>query len=273
MSRAAVPRCRALGSAHVQGNLGPRRGGGGRRGRRRLRRCTSRGIAGPRALGGQPGPDRGRTERAGRRGDHAPDRRRGSLHVVSVGQGPVVVLAHGITANVDEWAPVASRLVAAGLRVVAYDERGHGQSRARLEGLHAGGARHRPARRARRLRAPRRGARRPLDGRHRHHVGAGPGAGRDQPVPRSRARRHGGPGPRRSLHAAAGPGRLERPAAPAHAERAARAAAGPLRLRPCAVAGHAGRHPPQLDGHADRHPGGVPAAPCRVSTCSTRWAG
>ena len=52
----------------------------------------------------------------------------GDLHVVSVGQGPVVVLAHGITANVDEWAPVASRLAAAGLRVVAYDERGHGQS-------------------------------------------------------------------------------------------------------------------------------------------------
>jgi non-heme chloroperoxidase len=52
----------------------------------------------------------------------------GSLHVVSAGQGPVVVLAHGITANVDEWAPVAARLVAAGLRVVAYDERGHGRS-------------------------------------------------------------------------------------------------------------------------------------------------
>src|SRR6476659_4153605 len=52
----------------------------------------------------------------------------GSLHVVSTGRGPVVVLAHGITANVDECAPVASRLVAAGLRGVAYDERGHGRS-------------------------------------------------------------------------------------------------------------------------------------------------
>jgi pimeloyl-ACP methyl ester carboxylesterase len=58
----------------------------------------------------------------------------GSLHVVSVGQGPVVVLAHGITANVDDWAPVARRLAAAGLRVVAYDERGHGQSLAGADG-------------------------------------------------------------------------------------------------------------------------------------------
>ena len=41
--------------------------------------------------------------------------------------GPVV-LVHGLTANVDDWGPVAERLVARGLDVVGVDLRGHGRS-------------------------------------------------------------------------------------------------------------------------------------------------
>lgn len=42
--------------------------------------------------------------------------------------GPVVVLAHCWTGSQNTWAPVARRLVAAGCRVVRWDQRGHGRS-------------------------------------------------------------------------------------------------------------------------------------------------
>lgn len=48
--------------------------------------------------------------------------------------GPVVVLAHCWTGSRQVWAPVARRLVAAGCRVVRWDQRGHGQSRAGHKG-------------------------------------------------------------------------------------------------------------------------------------------
>jgi pimeloyl-ACP methyl ester carboxylesterase len=41
---------------------------------------------------------------------------------------PTVVLAHGWTLNQAAWLPVVEPLVAAGLRVVTYDQRGHGGS-------------------------------------------------------------------------------------------------------------------------------------------------
>ncbi|HEV7194854.1 MAG TPA: alpha/beta hydrolase [Pedococcus sp.] len=41
---------------------------------------------------------------------------------------PTVVLAHGWTLTRKSWLPVVERLVADGLRVVAYDQRGHGGS-------------------------------------------------------------------------------------------------------------------------------------------------
>jgi pimeloyl-ACP methyl ester carboxylesterase len=41
---------------------------------------------------------------------------------------PTVVLAHGWTLTRRSWLPVADQLVERGLRVVAYDQRGHGQS-------------------------------------------------------------------------------------------------------------------------------------------------
>lgn len=41
---------------------------------------------------------------------------------------PTVVLAHGWTLTRASWLPVLERLVAAGVRVVTYDQRGHGDS-------------------------------------------------------------------------------------------------------------------------------------------------
>ena len=50
------------------------------------------------------------------------------------GTGPLAILAHGITANARVWDPVAAELVAAGFRVVALDQRGHGRSDGPTEG-------------------------------------------------------------------------------------------------------------------------------------------
>ena len=50
------------------------------------------------------------------------------LAVWIAGRGPTAVLAHGWTNAHTVWSPVARRLVAAGHRVVAYDQRGHGKS-------------------------------------------------------------------------------------------------------------------------------------------------
>ncbi len=50
------------------------------------------------------------------------------LGVVTAGEGPTVVLSHGLTAATRYWTLVAPRLVESGMRVVAYDQRGHGGS-------------------------------------------------------------------------------------------------------------------------------------------------
>ena len=52
------------------------------------------------------------------------------LDGVTVGpdDGPLVVLSHCWTGSRATWEPVAARLVAAGRRVVLYDQRGHGAS-------------------------------------------------------------------------------------------------------------------------------------------------
>lgn len=55
--------------------------------------------------------------------------------VMGPDDAPVVVCAHGWTADRRIWAATARRLLAAGRRVVAYDERGHGSSRAGHTGL------------------------------------------------------------------------------------------------------------------------------------------
>lgn len=42
--------------------------------------------------------------------------------------GPVVMMAHSLGADLTMWAPQVAPLVAAGFRVLRYDHRGHGQS-------------------------------------------------------------------------------------------------------------------------------------------------
>jgi non-heme chloroperoxidase len=54
----------------------------------------------------------------------------GSVHTEECGAGRPVVLLHGHGANLGIFAPLASRLAAAGRRVVAVDHRGFGQSSA-----------------------------------------------------------------------------------------------------------------------------------------------
>jgi len=48
--------------------------------------------------------------------------------IVGPDGGPTVVLSHCWTGSRATWEPVAARLVAAGRRVVLYDQRGHGRS-------------------------------------------------------------------------------------------------------------------------------------------------
>lgn len=52
------------------------------------------------------------------------------LHTEITGpdEGPTVVLVHGWTCHTAFWHPVARRLLAGGHRVVAYDQRGHGNT-------------------------------------------------------------------------------------------------------------------------------------------------
>ena len=57
------------------------------------------------------------------------------IRVVSAGSGPTVVFAHGIYMTVIEWNVVWDTLVARGYRVVAFDQRGHGQSTIGSDGI------------------------------------------------------------------------------------------------------------------------------------------
>lgn len=50
------------------------------------------------------------------------------IHVITAGEGPTVVLAHGIYMSVIEWSVLWDMLLARGYRVVAFDQRGHGRS-------------------------------------------------------------------------------------------------------------------------------------------------
>lgn len=57
----------------------------------------------------------------------------GRIHLVEAGQGPPIVLVHGVTLGVATWAPQLHRL-AGGHRVIAMGQRGHGQSVAGSDG-------------------------------------------------------------------------------------------------------------------------------------------
>ncbi|NNF69649.1 MAG: alpha/beta fold hydrolase [Acidimicrobiia bacterium] len=51
-----------------------------------------------------------------------------TIHTVTAGSGPTVVLVHGITVNMAHWGLIAERLITSGHRVIGVDQRGHGQS-------------------------------------------------------------------------------------------------------------------------------------------------
>ncbi|MDQ6836997.1 MAG: alpha/beta hydrolase [Actinomycetota bacterium] len=59
----------------------------------------------------------------------------GRLRVLEQGAGPPIVLIHGITLAASIWHFQLPALAAAGYRVVAYDQRGHGASSVGREGL------------------------------------------------------------------------------------------------------------------------------------------
>ena len=57
------------------------------------------------------------------------------LHALVAGQGPPVILVHGYTARIFEWNLVWDELQARGFRVIAFDQRGHGQSTLGSDGI------------------------------------------------------------------------------------------------------------------------------------------
>lgn len=57
------------------------------------------------------------------------------LRVLTAGEGPTVVLAHGVAVTVIEWNQVWQPLLDAGFRVVAFDQRGHGGSTIGADGV------------------------------------------------------------------------------------------------------------------------------------------
>lgn len=57
------------------------------------------------------------------------------LRVITAGSGPTVVLAHGFAVTLIEWNVVATMLLERGYRVVAFDQRGHGQSTIGSDGV------------------------------------------------------------------------------------------------------------------------------------------
>lgn len=82
-----------------------------------------------RSLRNRPDPDAGRLGRL--RFDEErrfPSHDGGSVYAISRGSGPTVVLSHGVTIDSRVWVKQLDALPERGLRVVAYDHRGHGQS-------------------------------------------------------------------------------------------------------------------------------------------------
>ena len=53
---------------------------------------------------------------------------RGTIYIVETGEGPPIVLSHGVTLSVRTWFHQLELLPKAGFRAIAYDHRGHGES-------------------------------------------------------------------------------------------------------------------------------------------------
>jgi pimeloyl-ACP methyl ester carboxylesterase len=82
-----------------------------------------------RSLQYRPDPDAGRLGQL--RFDEArrlPSHDGGSIYTESRGEGPPIVLAHGVTLSSRVWVKQFDSLPAAGARVIAFDHRGHGES-------------------------------------------------------------------------------------------------------------------------------------------------
>jgi pimeloyl-ACP methyl ester carboxylesterase len=57
-----------------------------------------------------------------------PSHDEGSIYTISRGDGPTILFSHGVTLNVRLWFKQFEELPERGLRVVAFDHRGHGES-------------------------------------------------------------------------------------------------------------------------------------------------
>ena len=55
----------------------------------------------------------------------------GSIYVVEAGEGPPIVLSHGVTLSVRTWFHQLELLPKEGFRTIAFDHRGHGRVGAR----------------------------------------------------------------------------------------------------------------------------------------------
>lgn len=64
----------------------------------------------------------------------------GRIHCLSAGDGPTLLLAHGYLLDLSYYRPLFARFVSAGYRVVAFDQREHGASRAGSAGCSASAA-------------------------------------------------------------------------------------------------------------------------------------
>ena len=92
------------------------------------RRTVAAWAANPDPLDGQPVQFPDAERRIVPLGDGA------EIAVWIVGAGPTIVLVHGLTASHHDWGPMAPLLVKAGYRIIAVDQRGHGNSTAGTAG-------------------------------------------------------------------------------------------------------------------------------------------
>lgn len=87
----------------------------------------------------QSGPDRYTVEQLSREltGEEAIIQREDGtrLWTISAGSGPTVVFAHGYGYWAGEWNVIWEKLLAAGYRLIAFDQRGHGKSTIGGDGL------------------------------------------------------------------------------------------------------------------------------------------
>ena len=82
-----------------------------------------------RSLRHRPDPDAGRLSHLSfDEARRLPGHDGGSIYTISRGQGPTIVFSHGVTIDSRVWVKQFDTLPELGLRVVAYDHRGHGQS-------------------------------------------------------------------------------------------------------------------------------------------------